>query len=115
MKIVRKSKMPDGTDIQIEDWKDVYEFMKVYSIATYPKAKNSSKYGFIENNKNFRLELTRFESNEQAEEMFKKLEQGSIKLNELSNYFLDIQKYMYYLGMTDTEEIVEQDEEELSE
>ena len=45
MKVVRKSKMPDGTDIQIEDWKDVYEFMSIYSIATYPKAKNSSKYG----------------------------------------------------------------------
>ena len=50
MKVVKKSKMPDGTHIQIEDWKDVYDFMNIYSIATYPKAKNSSKYGFIENN-----------------------------------------------------------------
>ena len=28
MKVLKKSKMPDGTDIQIEDWKDVYEFTK---------------------------------------------------------------------------------------
>ena len=104
--------MPDGTDIQIEDWKDVYEFMSIYSIATYPKAKNSSKYGFIENNKNFRLELTRFKSNEQAEEIFKQLEEGSITLNDLSNYFLDVHKDMYYLGMIDTEEIEEEQEEE---
>lgn len=112
MKVVRKSKMPDGTDIQIEDWKDVYEFMSIYSIATYPKAKNSSKYGFIGNNKTFRLELTRFKSNEQAEEIFKQLEEGSITLNDLSNYFLDIHKDMYYLGMTDTEEIEEEQDEE---
>lgn len=39
MKVVKKSKMPDGTHIQIEDWKDVYDFMNIYSIATYPKAK----------------------------------------------------------------------------
>lgn len=112
MKIIKKSKMPDGTNIQIEDWKDVYELMDIYCIATYPKAKNSSKYGFIENNKNFRLELTRFESNEQAEKIFKQLEDGSISLNELSNHFLDIQKYMYYLGMTDIEEIQEEQDEE---
>lgn len=115
MKIVKKSKMLDGTNIQIEDWKDVYEFMSIYSIATYPKAKNSSKYGFIENNKNFRLELTRFESNEQAEQIFKQLEKGTITLNELSNHFLDIHRDMYYLGMIETEKIQEeQDEEELS-
>lgn len=115
MKVVKKSKMPDGTHIQIEDGKDVYDFMNIYSIATYPKAKNSSKYGFIENNKNFRLELTRFENNEQAEEIFKQLEQGSITLNELSDHFLDIHRDMYYLGMTESEEIQdEQDEEELS-
>lgn len=112
MKIIKKSKMPDGTNIQIEDWKDVYEFMDIYCIATYPKAKNSSKYGFIENNKNFRLELTRFENNEQAEKIFNQLEDGSISLNELSNHFLDIQKYMYYLGMTDIEEIQEEQDEE---
>jgi len=114
VKIIKKSKMPDGTDIQIEDWKDVYELMNIYSIATYPKARNTSKYGFIKNNEKFRLELTRFKSNEQAEQIFKQLEQGSITLNELSNHFLDIHRDMYYLGMTETEEIQEeQDEEEI--
>lgn len=115
MKIIKKSTMADGTNIQIEDWKDTYELMNIYSIATYPKAKNSSKYGFIENNKNFRLELTRFESNEQVEKVFKQLEDGSISLNDLSEHFLDVHRDMYYLGMTESEEIQdEQDEEELS-
>ena len=58
------------------------------------------------------MELTRFKSNEQAEEIFKQLEEGSITLNDLSNYFLDVHKDMYYLGMTDTEEIEEEQEEE---
>ena len=43
------------------------------------------------------------------------MEQGSITLNELSDHFLDIHRDMYYLGMTESEEIQdEQDEEELS-
>lgn len=112
MKIIKKSTMADGTTIQIEDWKDTYELMNIYSIATYPKAKNSSKYGFIENNKNFRLELTRFESNEQVEKVFKQLEDGSISLNDLSEHFLDVHRDMYYLGMTDIEEIQEEQDEE---
>ena len=60
------------------------------------------------------MELTRFKSNEQAEEIFKQLEEGSITLNDLSNYFLDVHKDMYYLGMIDTEEIEEEQEEEPS-
>ena len=58
------------------------------------------------------MELTRFKSNEQAEEIFKQLEEGSITLNDLSNYFLDVHKDMYYLGMTDTEEQEEEKDEE---
>ena len=102
-------------DLIFNPWKDGGCEPQYKHVATYPKAKNSSKYGFIENNKNFRLELTRFENNEQAEEIFKQLEQGSITLNELSDHFLDIHRDMYYLGMTESEEIQdEQDEEELS-
>ena len=85
MKIIKKSTMADGTNIQIEDWKD---------------------------NKNFRLELTRFESNEQVEKVFKQLEDGSISLNDLSEHFLDVHRDMYYLGMTDIEEIQEEQDEE---
>ena len=66
----------------------------------------------MENNKNFRLELTRFESNEQVEKVFKQLEDGSISLNDLSEHFLDVHRDMYYLGMTDIEEIQEEQDEE---
>ena len=102
MKIVKKSKMPDGTDIQIEDWKNVYS-----------KAKNTSMSGFIERNKTFRLELSKLENDEQVENIFNELEKGTISLEELSDYFYNGHKDMYYLGMVDNEELQEELDEEI--
>lgn len=113
MKVLKKSKMPDGTDIQIEDWKDVYEFTKTNSIVAYPKAKNTSKYGYVRNNERFRLELIHFKDDEQVENIFNKLEKGTIKLEELSKHFYTGHQDMYYLGMVETEEIQEEQDEEL--
>ena len=36
MKILKKSQMPDGTNIQIEDWKNDYSYIKTLPIGTYP-------------------------------------------------------------------------------
>ena len=113
MKIVKKSKMPDGTDIQIEDWKNVYSHIKTLSIATYPKAKNTSMSGFIERNKTFRLELSKLENDEQVENIFNELEKGTISLEELSDYFYNGHKDMYYLGMVDNEELQKELDEEI--
>lgn len=114
MKVIKKSQMPDGTNIQIEDWREDYSFIKTISIGAYPKAKNSSETGFIQRNRTFRLGLEDFESDKQVENIFNQLEKGDITLEELSNYFREGHKDMYFLGMVETEEIQEeQDEEEL--
>mgnify|MGYP001041827481 CR=1 FL=1 len=114
MKVIKRTQMPDGTEIQIEDWKENYSFIKTISIGAYPKAKNSSETGFIERNRKFRLSLCNFESDKQVESIFNQLEKGYISLEELSNYFREGHRDMYYLGMVETEEIQEeQDEEEL--
>ena len=107
MKILKKSQMPDGTNIQIEDWKNDYSYIKTLTIGTYPKAKNTSISGYIEKNKNFRLELSSFESDEQVENVFKELEKGKISLENLSEYFREGQKDKFYLGLADSEEIVQ--------
>ncbi len=111
MKIVRKSQMPNGTQIQIEDWRENYSFIKTFEIGTYPKAKNSSKSGYICSNETFRLTLTRFENDEQVEKIFNQLEKGEIMLEELSEYFYNGHKDKFYLGLVDSEEI-ERDQEE---
>ncbi len=114
MKIIKKSKMPNGTDIQMEDWKNDYAHIKTLIIGTYPKAKNTSVSGLIERNKTFRLELSNFENDKQVENIFDQLEKGTISLEELSDYFYNGHKDMYYLGIVDNEELQEDlDEEEI--
>jgi hypothetical protein len=40
MKVIKEGKMPDGTDIQIEDWNENYDFYPYSStIAVYTKSK----------------------------------------------------------------------------
>lgn len=113
MKVIEKSQMPDGTYIQMEDWREDYPFFKTFDIGTYPKARNTSKSGFINNNKTFRLGLTRFENDEQVEKIFNQLEKGEITLEDLSEHFENGHKDKFYLGLVDNEEIEDLDEEEL--
>ena len=69
--------------------------------------------GFIERNKTFRLELSKLENDEQVENIFNELEKGTISLEELSDYFYNGHKDMYYLGMVDNEELQEELDEEI--
>ena len=80
--------MTDGTQIQIEDWKEDYSYIKTLEIGAYPKAKNTSNNNLIENNKIFRLSLTKFKSDEQVQDIFNKLENGKITLEELKTIFI---------------------------
>ena len=42
MKIIKKGKMPDGTEIRLEDWNENYDFVPPSStIAAYAKSKAS--------------------------------------------------------------------------
>ena len=102
MKIVKQSKMPDGTVVQLEDWQEDYLFKKFLEIGAYPKAKNSSTNKIIEANKTFRFDLTNFKSNKEAEDVFSKLEKGTIKLEDLQEYFYS-SKDKFYLGLSENE------------
>lgn len=73
MKVLKRSIMQDGTEIQIEDWSKVYPcFCYGDTIAAYPK----NRYG-----EKFRVTCD-FESNEDAEKTFKELEEGFKTLKE---------------------------------
>lgn len=104
MKILNKSQMPDGTKIQIEDWKDTYSFMDTYIIGTYPKAKvESDKYFGIHRGESFRLELDDFSNNDEVISIFNKLEKGEIKLEQLQEHFREGYKDSYCLGLAEEE------------
>ena len=109
MKILKRGQMPDGTKIQIEDWKENYSFKNVYTIGTYPLAVNTSKNSLIRAGETFRLELDGFKTNEEVEDIFTKLEKGKIELKDLSDYFLQGHTDKFYLGLVKTEEMTEDD------
>lgn len=51
MKVIERATMPNGTEIQLEDWSDknAEKFPELYGlmIGAYPIAKNTGKYGWI--------------------------------------------------------------------
>lgn len=103
MEVIKKSKMPDGTFIQIENWRKEYSHIKTLGIAVYPIATNNSNAGFIEKNEKFRLELTGFTDNEQVKNIFEQLEKGQISIKDLIKHFRDGKKDEFLLGLSDTE------------
>lgn len=101
MKVIKKSKMPNGIDIQIEDWKEDYSCFNTLIIGTYPIAKKTNNV-WVKVGETFRLELSRFfTSDYEVNETFKNLEEGKLTLEELSKHFWNCEKDMYYLGMID--------------
>lgn len=83
MKILKRGAMKDGTDIQIEDWSNVYPSEPVAStISAYPVAKRSSKQAFgPKEGQIFRLEM-KFSSEEETEEAFGLLVSGKKRLDD---------------------------------
>ena len=102
MKVIKQSKMSNGTVIQLEDWQEDYLLKKTLEIGAYPKAKNSSNNKMIETNKTFRLDLTNFKSNKEVKDIFEKLEKGITKLEDLQEHFYS-SKDKFYLGLSDSE------------
>ena len=100
LEIIRKSTMPDGTEIQFEKW-DVMD----YCIGAYPIAKATGKYGLVRRNERFRLTIARFENLEEAAGIFDGLREGVIKLEDevLYPHYWYGQKEKYYLGLSDNE------------
>lgn len=100
MKVLEKAKMSDGTDIQIEDWKKDYPgVFDVVTLVAYPKAKMTSRYGWIQRGERFRLEMSRgFNTDEEVYMLFKELKEGKTKLEQLDNHYWNGDRDRFYMG-----------------
>lgn len=82
MKVIRRDKMPNGTDIQQEDWSMNYSFYAPKStIAVYPLAIMTNESGLIGRGDKFRLELD-FNSEKEANKCYENLISGKSKIND---------------------------------
>lgn len=106
MVVKERNIMPDGTNIQIEDWKEDYPGVHdTFIIAAYPKAKNTGKHSWVKKGDPFRLELSRgFKTDEFVQDLFEKLVQGKTTLEELAVHYWNGDKDMYYMGLRESEE-----------
>lgn len=100
MEILKKSVMPNGTQIQLEI--ETRDDEPLFHIGAYPIAKNASMYDTIKKDKPFRLILN-FKNEALANLIFKALEKGEITLEDLPGYFHNGSKDAYYLGIIDNE------------
>lgn len=107
MKVIERAIMPDGTDIQLEDWSEhnTKEHPKLYglTVGAYPISKNTSKYRLIQTRERFRLTISQNEytgyTNNDVTTDYEFLKSGEKKLEDLSTRFWNGEKDMWYLGM----------------
>jgi hypothetical protein len=107
MKVLERANLPDGTDIQLEDWHenntpelpDLYGF----TIAAYPIAKNTGKWRIIQGGKKFRLSIDNNKyknyTDEDVKADYEALKFGEKTLQDLAEHFWNGEKDMWYLGM----------------
>lgn len=100
MRIVKKDTMPDGTKIQLEDWR---EDNLGFIIGAYPIARNSGSYGFVIAGRTFRLSIA---TNKYAEYTnadvaadYEALVSGQKTLEDLAEHFWNGEKDKWYMGM----------------
>ena len=99
--------MPDGTEIQLEDWssRNTAEYPSLYGlcIGAYPVAKNTGRCQWVQGGRRFRLSIAANGyigyTNDDVKADFEALKAGSKKLEDLSKQFCDGKKAMWYLGM----------------
>lgn len=109
MIILDKAKMPDGTEIQLEDWSknNTEEYPDLYGlmIGAYPIAKNSSRYYIIRRKEKFRLSIAHNHhagyTNAMVKADYEALKNGERNLEDLADHFGNGKKDMYYLGIID--------------
>ena len=107
MKVIERATMPDGTEIQLEDWldKNIEQFPDLYglTIAAYPIAKNTGKYGWIRSGESLRIHISQNKytgySNDNVRKDFEALKNGTKVLEDLAAHFYNGKKDMWYLGM----------------
>lgn len=95
MKILEKSAMPNGTEIQLEDWDGKL------SIGAYPTAKNG--YGFVKYGDVFRLTISENHyigyKNDDVRTDFEKLKSGEKQLEEMERLFWNGKRDAVMLGI----------------
>lgn len=98
-KILTRDTMPDGTKIQIEDWREVYpDIEKTIFIAAYPIAKNGGQW--IKKGETFRLQISRnFGTNSEVTYIYNGLIKGEIRLEDLRAHYWGIDKAAFYMGL----------------
>lgn len=85
MKVTQRATMPDGTEIQIEDWSGDYPtvFVPCGTIAAYPISKYTLPGSFAPKaGVRFRADFSRFETTEQVQEAFDRLVSGESTLKD---------------------------------
>lgn len=110
-KIIDETALIDGTRIQLEDWHSEnskeYPDLHGYTIGVYPIAKNTSRSGWIQGGKTFRLTIARNEYTNYTDDMvladYEALKNGTKTLADLREHFWYRDKDAFYLGLTDKE------------
>lgn len=113
MEIIERAVMPDGTEIQLEDWSshNTLKYPRLYglTIGAYPIAKNTGKGRWVESGERFRLTVSCNNhsgySNDDVKADFTALKNGKKHLEDLAARFWDGKKDMYYLGMNQSQEL----------
>lgn len=113
MEIIERAVMPNGTEIQLEDWSihNTLEYPDLYglTIGAYPIAKSSGKGRWVESGKRFRLTIfgnnNSGYSNDAVKADFAALKNGKKHLEDLAARFWNGKKDMYYLGMIQSQEL----------
>ena len=100
MKVIERAEMPDGTYIQLEDWKENYPTVfTALSIGAYPTAKRTGKYKLIKQDDIFRISINRYKTDSEVLEDFEALKSGQKCIEDLATRFWNLEKDMWYLGM----------------
>ena len=107
MKVIKKDKISNGIEIQLEDWREhnTEQFPNLYgfTIGAYPIAQKTGRFGWIRAGEKFRLSIANNQyqgyTNEQVKADYNALVNGEKKLEDLADYFYGGEKAKYYLGM----------------
>lgn len=107
MKVLEKFTMPNGVQVQLEDWHDKntpeYPNLYGYTIGAYPIALRTGKYRWVEAGRSFRLSIDHNPYSGYTEEKvladYEALKRGEKSLEDLADHFYNGEKDKWCLGM----------------